>query len=473
MSTTRKIAHNAIAQIASKIISTALGLVALGIMFRALGPEQFGWYITATSFLQFIGILIDFGLIPVTAQMLSEPAYEKNYLLKNLLGFRVVSALLFLAPSPLLVLFFPYPTPIKIAVGIMSIGFLATAVNQIFIGFYQTKLRTHIQAGSEVLGRILLVIGVVLLQRQSAAFLPMMAVVTASTIASTAVLWLSTGREIRLGLGFDLSLWRAIIQKMWPVAISIICNVVYLKGDVVLLSLFRSQTEVGMYGAAYRMLDVVTQSAMLLMGLLLPLLVATWSRGQREEFRHYLQRSFDTLMLFAVPIMVGTILLAAPIMQFIAGPKFSAAGNILRILSIAVFGVFIGAVFGHTALAIGRQKTALWIFASDAVITLIGYLVFIPKYGAMGAAWMSVFSELYAGFLLLLLVRHYSQIFPRLQLLGKIAAASLVMAFVPLFLPAAPVIITIILAGLVYLIALLGLRAVSRATLQEIFSMPP
>jgi len=78
MSLTKKVAHNTIVQIIGKIISTVLGLVAIGMLARYLGQEQFGWYITAISFLQFIGIVIDFGLVPVTAQMMSEKDFDKE-----------------------------------------------------------------------------------------------------------------------------------------------------------------------------------------------------------------------------------------------------------------------------------------------------------------------------------------------------------------------------------------------------------
>ena len=112
-----KIAHNTIIQIVGKIISTIFGLLAVGMMTRYLGTEKFGWYVTAITFLQFVGILIDFGLIPVTAQMLSEPTDDKEKLLKNLLGFRLTTALIFLGVAPFIAMFLPYPLEVKIAIG--------------------------------------------------------------------------------------------------------------------------------------------------------------------------------------------------------------------------------------------------------------------------------------------------------------------------------------------------------------------
>jgi len=80
---------------------------------------------------------------------------------------------------------------------------------------------------------------------------------------------------------------------MWPIAISIIFNVVYLKGDTLLLSIFTNQTEVGIYGAAYRVLDVLTQTAMMIMGLFLPLLAFSWGQNLKQEFKERLKQLLE------------------------------------------------------------------------------------------------------------------------------------------------------------------------------------
>ena len=65
-------------------------------------------------------------------------------------------------------------------------------------------------------------------------------------------------------------------------------------------------------------------------------------------------------------------------MVLIAVDKFTLSGVPLEILSLAVFGVYLGAVFGHTAMAINKQKQTMWSYLSTAFITVIGYLIFIP-----------------------------------------------------------------------------------------------
>src|SRR3989338_6009566 len=104
MSVTKQVAHNTFFQMLGKIVSTLFGLAAGAMMTRYLGQEKFGWYITTISFLSVIGILIDFGMTPVTAQMLGENKFSKEKIFNNLVTFRFFSALFFLSLAPLVAL---------------------------------------------------------------------------------------------------------------------------------------------------------------------------------------------------------------------------------------------------------------------------------------------------------------------------------------------------------------------------------
>jgi len=471
MSLTKKLAINTASQMIGKIVSTFLGLIAIGMLTRYLGQEQFGWYITAITFLQFVGILIDFGLIPVTAQMMSEQYFDKTKLFKNILAYRFFTALLFLGFAPLALFFFPYPIEVKIAISFLTISFLAISMNQILVGLYQTKMKMHIQAIGEVIGRIVLVIGLYFFIHKGSGFLPLMGVVTSSSVAYMLVLLISARKETSLGFAFDKIIWKAITKKMWPIAIAIIFNVVYLKGDLILLSIMREQTEVGIYGAAYRVIDILSQTAMMIMGVMLPLLAYSWSKNNKQDFAHRLQLSFDTMMLLAVPMVISTAMLSTPIMRIIGGQNFVASGKPLQILALAILGVFIGSVFGHTAVAINRQKHVLWIYISSAVITLIGYLIFIPIYGMYGAAWMTVFSEMYTGLLLFGTIYYFVR--QKIQLLNfiKITIASLIMGFSIYYLQSFSIFIIIPTAIIIYGIMILITKAISIETIREILSM--
>lgn len=468
MSILRKVAHNTAAQIVGKMISTALGLVALGMLTRYLPPEQFGWYVTVIAFLQFVGIMIDFGLVPVSAQLLSQPNIDLDKMVKNLIAFRFTTALLLLGITPMIALFFPYPAEVKIAIAFTTIQFLAIAMNQVMLGYHQSQLRVHIQAVGEIVGRVGLVGGLWLLMVGNASFLWIMVAVNIGSVLYTAVTIGSLIQDGHFGLRFDWPVWKEITVRGWPIAVSILFNVAYVKGDTILLTLFRDQTEVANYGAAYKIVDVLAQSAMMFMGIMLPLMAAAWARNKKKLFEEHLQQSVDIMMLLAVPMTIGILMLADPIMLLIAGAGYDQAGTALQILALAVFGVYLGGIFGHAVVAINKQKAVLPIYIANSIITVIGYLIFIPRFGFYGAAWMTVFSELFAGTALAMFVWWHSRARLSITRVASIFFSGLVMAAVISLLPAWHVLIQVSIGALVFVFMVLALGVVSVETIREV-----
>lgn len=465
MSEVKKIANNTIWQIVGKAISTVLGLVAIYIMTRALGVEKFGWYATAIGFLQFFGILTDFGFVVVTSNMLAEPKYNKSKLLNNLFTWRLLTAIISQGIIAFTIFLFPYPIEVKWAVIIMAMSFVGVSLNQIFAAFYRNKLQTHIQAIGEVIGRIFLVVGLFLVLSYGLGFLSVMAVITVASLVYTGYLWLKCD-PIKLELNADIS--RAIFIKMWPTALAVIFNAIYLQGDRFLLPLFVSQSNVGLYTAAYRVLDIVMQISAMLIGLIMPLITFAYSRKLYKEFVKQAQRSFDIMSLFLIPMIVGVFVLAEPIMLFVAGEDFIGSGWLLQHLIFAVVGISFGMVFGHIILSVGKQKQALWIYFSDAVLSLIGYLIFIPRFGVTGAVYVTIFSEVYAGIGLMVMSGYFSKFWPRFSAFNKILLASAIMGLIIYFIQPINVIFSILIGGIIYGSLVLLFGVISKQTIREI-----
>lgn len=461
----RQIAGNTAAQFTGKIVSTALGIGALMIMTRSLGATQFGWYATANGFLQFIFILSDFGFTVVTSAMLAETRFDKNRLYGVIFSWRIATAVFFQILAGTLIWFFPYATPIKIATSISTLAFFSIAVNQIFTGYYQAKIKTYILAIGELIGRVALFLGIIFAARLGAGFLPMMIIIIIASLANTFYLWIKSEKII---FSFDREMSAVLWKKIWPVALAVIFNSIYLYGDRFLLPLFVPAFEVGFYTAAYRVLDIIAQVAAIVMGIMLPLLAASWSRDDYGDFKKRAQWGFDIVMLLLLPIMAGSIALATPIMRLVGGKEFLLAGPILRILSVAVFGICFGMIFGHILLAIDRQKQALAVYASGAVLSLIGYLIYIPYYGPYGAGYVTIFSEFYAGIMLFALAVYYSKFVPDFKRFFKIAASSIIMGLTVYILPDINVLALIFAGVIIYGTFLFIFKAVSEETVREI-----
>lgn len=416
-------------QLAGKLISTFLGLIATLQLLRLLGPEQLGWYTIASGYLQFIGIASDFGFMLVTSTMLSEPTFDKTRVFNTIFSWRLITAIILQGLAPLAFLLFSYHQPIPTAVAILSISFFAVQLNQIFSGYFQAELKSHIPIFGELISRVALLVGIIGVRLYGGAtFLPLIIVITVSSLANTLYLFIRHGS---FKLELDRLISRALFHKAWPTALCIIFNAFYLQGDKVILPLFeKSAYLVGLYGAAYRVIDIITQIAATLMATLLPLLAFHWSRGFKKEFEQYVQLSLEIMALILLPMIGGLVALGTPIMRFV-DPAYASGGRILSWLSLAVVGIWLGTTFGHIALALNRQRQAVFVFAGVALLSVVGYFLFIPRFGVWGAVGVSIVSELIAGVSLMLLSLLYGKFIPHIRILGKILFAAIVMtAFV-------------------------------------------
>ncbi len=427
MSLTRAIAGSTAIQVAGKFIGTLLGILTVAVMTRHLGRAGYGQFTTATSFLQFFGILVDFGLSLTLIKMIADPKADEPRIASNVFTLRLASASVFFGASALLALLFPYPPVIKAGIAIASLSFLFISLSQVMVGVYQKHLAVGTAALAEVAGRTALLAGVWFAFGLGYGLLAALGILVASNAVQLGLLIAGSRKFLRLRLSFDPGLWKEIIRQSWPIGLSIAFNLVYLKGDVIVLSLVRTQSEVGLYGASYKILDVITVVPTIFMGLVMPVLAASWSGGQRAEFVRRLGRAFDFVSLLALPLMVGTFAVAADLMAFIAGPEFAAAGRFLRILMLAGGMVFWSALFGHTVVAMGLQRRMIWGYAADAVLSLVLYLVFIPRYGAVAASWVTFFSETFMAAATAGVVLTAVRALPPAKTFLRAAAASLAM----------------------------------------------
>ena len=472
MSYIRAIAKNTAIQGTGRVLAAVLGIVAVGMLTRTLGQSGFGAYTTAISFLQIFGILIDFGLTLTLVQMLSEPRADESRIASGVLTLRLVSAAIFLGLAAIAVIPFPYPIEVKIAVGIGTIAFLGNALAGTATGIFQRHLRMDLAAAGELLGRVVLIAGLALAFRFTDRLWIVMAVSGIASIATVALQLLAVRPFVRIRWSIDLPLWREVARRSLPLGISIALNLIYLRGDVFLLSLFRSQHEVGLYGASYRVLDLLTMIPTMFMGLVLPGLSRAFAGEERENLRRYLQRSFDFLVLLALPITMGGFAIGTQLMQTVAGPAFILSGTILNVLIWGVPGIFLGTLYGHAIVALRKQRVMIWGYGSVAAAAVVLYLIVIPRSGVWGAAGVTILSEVAIATITFFLVARTIRSIPNLRIAGKALLSALGMTVFLLALPMeTSVAISIPLGGLIYVALLALMRAVPKDMLRTVLGL--
>lgn len=472
MSFTRKVAFNTFVQILGKGLGTVLGLFTIALMTRYLGTEGFGFYSTVITYLSFFGIIIEFGLHITSLQLIAEGKHNKDKLISNIFTLRIVSALAAFAVAPILIWFFPYPLLVKLGVLVATASFLFITLNQILIGVLQINLRMDKGSIAEVLGRVVLLAGVGFAVYMGWGFLYIMGAIVLGSFANFLYNYLAARKYIKISLQFDYKLWKTVISRSWPIGFSIFFNLLYLKADMLILSIVRTQTEVGIYGATYRFLDVLTTVPAMFMGLVLPVLRASWVAKDSEKFKRVFQKAFDFMVILSVPLIFGTIATAEKIILLIAGEEFIAAVPVLQLIIVALGAIFIGGgLYGYTIIALNKQRSMMWGYAITAVFSLSLYFIFIPKYSYYGAAAVTVFSEYLISFLIMYVVYKTANFIPNLKILFKSLLASIIMYYVLQFFMTYNLFILVMIGAAVYSIVLLAVRGVSKDMIKEVLAL--
>jgi O-antigen/teichoic acid export membrane protein len=234
---------------------------------------------------------------------------------------------------------------------------------------------------------------------------------------------------------------------------------------------------VGIYGAAYRVIEVLITIPFMFAGVILPIITAAWAENNLEQFKKVFQKSFDFMAILALPLSIGAQFLAKPIMILVAGEEFADAGAALQILILASSIIFLGSMFAHGIIAIDKQKKIISAYIFTSVAAVAGYLIFIPRYSYFGAAWMTVGSELAIALASAYLVWKNTKIFPNLKVFFKSLSASLVMATALFLFTRANgwhlnLFAALILAAIIYFISLYIFRGITKKDLVSLMPKP-
>jgi O-antigen/teichoic acid export membrane protein len=428
MSLNRKLAHNTLYQFAGKGVGTLLALVAATALFRYLGPVQYGKFHIILTFVQLAGIMADMGLYLIVLQDISHPPAGHRHIISQNFVFRFYLNLIYLAGMGLLALILSYEPVIKWGIFLMSFSNSFIWFGQILQTIFQKRLITQYIAFAEIGGRGALLISTLLMVYWKVPLLPLTLTVVIGNFTNFLISWYLSRGQLRLKWYIEKSYIMDVLRRTWPVAVSIWFSLLYFKADTIILSFFKSDYEVGIYGMPYRILETLITLPLLFMALLLPLCGKAYGQRNFAELKIYMQKGFDALSLMAVPLMFGALPLAKPIVLLLADDKFLPSAPLLQILMIGVAVIFIGALFGHAVISINKQRAMIKYYVVIAILMLALYFILIPVYSYWAAAWLTVAGEMLVFWATFWVVYKTTRFLPRMNVFLKSCLSAIIMA---------------------------------------------
>lgn len=200
-----------------------------------------------------------------------------------------------------------------------------------------------------------------------------------------------------------------------------LCNLAFNTIDVLMLGLMSNAEQVGLYGAAYRVLNQVLSTYYLLTFILYP----RFARHPVEDRARMLGARI-LLPLAGTGILIAIMISASrrTLLTFLFGPQFLAACPLLLLLAWSIPLDFMSSYLSNAFIAWGMEKQILLCSGIGAGSNIALNLAFIPSQGARGAAVNTLLS--YAIFLtaLCLVGRTAKELGPRSETAMKAVAAT-------------------------------------------------
>lgn len=444
MSTARKILGNTFYQIFGKIITAGLSIVVVKMITNYLGVEGYGQYTTIYEFLAFFGIAADLGIYTIAVREMSRDKDKISYIVGNILSLRTFLTIFLMLLAILTAFLIPQYQNSFIPIGI-SIASLSTLL-ALLAGTISSVLQTHLKMQYSVFALVISKIisvaymwGVIFYLQKNPSVTGFYQLIWAGVLGNLILFlltWYFTQKFTTIRYRFDFLFWKDVFFKALPYGIALILSTLYFRMDTILLSLLKDSEEVGIYGVAMRMLDVMVIIPVYFMNSVLPVMTR-YLEENNPKLNLLIQYSFDFLVASGLPILGGIIVLSKPIIElvsstdFLSGHLFTYGADVaLLILMFALVFSFVNSLFGFVLVAMGKQIKLLWINLGCVSFNLISNLIVIPSYGFRGAAFTSVLSEIFILIATFLIVKQQLKIKLNFLTASKILLATVIMSFI-------------------------------------------
>lgn len=183
----------------------------------------------------------------------------------------------------------------------------------------------------------------------------------------------------------DWSDFGAMTRQALPFGVGIFVTVLLFNVDTVMLSHLKGDTVTGLYNVAYRLVDTLKILPIAIASALYPPLSHAFLHD-RDGLTALVTKAWYLMVIAALPIAVGTALLANRFIVLFFGARYAPAGPVLAMLIWAGALMFLFSVLGITFSAIDRQPTGAGIVFMGMLINIGLNIVFIPWWGAWGAS---------------------------------------------------------------------------------------
>lgn len=249
----------------------------------------------------------------------------------------------------------------------------------------------------------------------------------------------------------------------------------YVTLDRTMLGALASTTDVGIYDQALKLVNILLTLVTSLGSVMLPRVSNLLSKGNNEAVNRMHQISFLIYNLVIFPTIAGMLIINNDFVKFFLGNDFQEARYAIAIMIFRMFFIGWTNIMGiQILIPHNKNKEFLTSTTVPAIVSVGLNLLLLPKFGYIGAAIVSVLTEVFVWGIQLYFTRKYLKDVPIYKSTVKIFLASILMyfalSFLKTFLTFIPIINVVaytIFGAILYSLLILLFKVVSLKEIKE------
>ena len=380
--------------IAEQLVRVAIAFLVMTLVARHLGPEQFGAYVYLFGLAGLFMPLSMFGLDAIVMRRSAAEPDAADRVIASALVIRAGGAMAAAAMAVAAVVVWGGPEGATPGLMAMAALILLAQPGDTFNAWFKAAERMAWVAVPRITVSLAVAGAAAWLVHREAdleAFVGLRAAEAGLMAAGALLVYLLATRA---GAAFRPS--RALVTVMfregWPLMLSALAGLVYMRIDQVMLGQLAAEAELGRYGVAVRVADVGLFVPVALHATVYASLVRAHSRAP-GAFDDHMQRVYDAMALAAFGAVAGIGLAAALLFEPVFGAAYAGGLPIVLVLLLGLPFAYLGVARSAMLTVRGWLWTAPATTMLGALVNIALNLVLIPHFGGLGAALATVVAQ--------------------------------------------------------------------------------
>lgn len=378
-----------------RVFTMLIGIVIIGIIARYFGPEKYGQFSYAQSFVALFTVFSTLGLETLTVKGIIDKDYDEGNILCTSLILRCFGGILLTILASIIIrIIEPNDRNLQLLVLIMSFTMMIKSLEVIeyWIQAYQkAKISSVIRMGAYLItaaSKIILIIFNGNLVNYAMIF-----TLDAVIIGSSLVIAYFKIRQDTSRWKFSLSYAKNILAQSWYLILSGLMITLYMKIDQVMLgSMMTTKAELGVYSAAVQIANMWYFVPMAVITSFKSVIMSKKKIDERS-YMEVVQRLYTVVAWIGIGFGIFIVLFSNLIVKILFGLEYIKAANILSVSIWAGTFAMLGSARSIWLLTEGLQKyTPIYTMVGLIVNVTLNYIL-IPSMGGYGAAIATLCSQ--------------------------------------------------------------------------------